>query len=66
MASSPLCIVSDRRGEWSQCEDGSLPLGPLTSPTGPLVRKRAETAPNAVFVGGGVVLAGDPDGWETL
>lgn len=52
--SSPLCIVSGRRGEWSQCEEGAAAL-PVTGPAHVLKRptcvsKREETIPNVVFV----------------
>lgn len=60
MPSWPLCIVSDGRGEWSQCEEGAALL-PVTGPAHVLkqptcVSKREEMIQNAVFVLPGVVL----------
>lgn len=60
MASWPLCIVSDRRGEWSQCEEDAALL-PVTGPAHGLhrptcVSNREETIPNVVFVLAGAVL----------
>lgn len=73
MPSSPLCIVSDRRGEWSQCEEGAalfpanVPAHVLKRP--PCVSKREEMIQNVVFfppqcgVGESAVI---PDGWKTV
>lgn len=53
MPSWLLCIVSDRRGEWPQCEEGpalfpaNVPAHVLTRP--PCVSKREEMIQNVVF-----------------
>lgn len=69
MPSSPLCIVSDRRGEWSQCEEGAalfpanVPAHVLKRP--PCVSKREEMIQNVVFFHPSVVLV-IPDGWKMV
>lgn len=55
MPSSPLCIVRDRRGEWSQCEERQALL-PVTGPAHVLkwptcVSKREEMIQNVGEVG---------------